>query len=136
MELMNRELMDKSGVRTVNEVVVQGAAMAAWKSRNRVRCPLQHNTTEGLGRYPTRALTAGLIQPAAVATVADNNLAKIWNASADRLAKRREQRRRSRLSTGSRRWPEAVGSGREIFLLQFCPNCTYYFCSSEGTLTV
>ena len=72
------DLADRAGLPTINQLVIRGAATAAWTAAN--GGPLRHLLLLPDGR--TRAAAASLFKPAASSTAAAN-MAACWQASED-----------------------------------------------------
>ena len=69
------DLVDRANLPTVNQIVVKGAALAAWKAQN--GGPLADLLEDFDGR--TRGCANNLTKPASSRCIAAKNLADVWN---------------------------------------------------------
>ena len=76
-----KELLDKTGLPSINQVVVQQAGIAAWKAVKGSSCPISELLTGFDTR--TQSLALNLVKPAQSSCVPSENLARVWNASPD-----------------------------------------------------
>ncbi len=68
-------LLERTGMPSMNEITTRQAAMAAWQARKRDKSPLRELVTGTANtHYHTRSQEQGLLRPP------DTNIAKVWNA--------------------------------------------------------
>lgn len=75
------DLVDRAGIPTINQIVVNQAAMAAWKATHEPGNPLSDLLLNYDGR--TRGSSSNLKRPVSVRCVAATNMAAAWNLSED-----------------------------------------------------
>ncbi len=77
-------LLERTGMPSMNEITTRQAVVAAWQARKRDKSPLRELVTDTANaHYHTRSQEQGLLRPAAVSSVADSNIARVWNACPD-----------------------------------------------------
>ena len=104
-----QRLLTRTGFPTVNELVVEQSAMAAWKAQHHVSSPLLPLMRSQDGR--TRAGTSSLHQPTSMRSTAANNMAAAWGASAELREAATQGRARAAAKKLAKKWRHAALPG-------------------------